>query len=62
MTQGGSYTSVFLILLGVSLTPAVLCRTVYYVQILFSMFKNSAVTWCLYWHYLGRINLILKQF
>ena len=36
---GGSYTSVFLILLGVSLTYVVLCRTVYYFHILLSCSK-----------------------
>ena len=49
----------YIILLGVSLTPVVRCHTVYYFHCIMFMFKNTTVTCCLYCHYLGRIKLIL---
>ena len=59
MFKGGSYTSVFLILLGVSLTHVVnylihCIILIYYFHIL-----NCTVIFCLYYNYMGRIKIIL---
>ena len=62
MTQGGSYTNVLLILLGVSLTHV---HSSMLYSILFSHFhilflcSKQYRKCCLYCHYLGRIKLIL---
>ena len=61
MFYGGSYTSVFLILLGVSLTHVVnyLIHCIIFIYYIYIHILNCTVIFCLYYNYMGRIKIIL---